>query len=448
MTNVVKCSKCNIVIDEMLSYIQNKVSVIDEVTLVRICTSSFTSEEIKTSKSLLFDSIPTELRKVVRKNKGKEERDMADIIKLFKSAEPTEIPVFVARQLEKLPPITFDHLDCTKLLKDIVRMQATINEMKTTYATLDDLNELKDEFVKIKCDSLPPTSAFKVNTKRGAWLLDSGPMGLSNVHNSSMNEECIINNSGLGSDSSKKTSPRYRNIMRVDEKQRQKSENSKLKGTRLQRSEPAGSVNITMTHECDEAPSAAATSEPSNYHLCVQSRRPAAASPPQVAIASQLTDTEYTTASVANLQREGANEITSKLCNKDEEWQQVSYKKRTQYRFAGKSGIAKDLDCNFKAAERKIPILITNIHGETTEDDIITYIYRKTQETVCLEKIQMRKDKGHNAYKFFVSESKVSLYLDENIWPAGIIFRRFMNFNYRNTNRFSSVDGAKQQNNG
>lgn len=90
-TNVLKCDKCNIVIDEMLSYIQNKVSVIDEVTLVRICVSSFTGEEIKTSKSLLFDSIPTNLRKIIRKNKGKEERDLSDIINLFKSADPDDI---------------------------------------------------------------------------------------------------------------------------------------------------------------------------------------------------------------------------------------------------------------------------------------------------------------------------------------------------------------------
>jgi hypothetical protein len=74
----------------------------------------------------------TKLRKIVRKNKGKEERDIADIINLFKSADTEEMPVFVARQLERLPPITFDHLDCTKLLKDILKIQSDIAEMKST----------------------------------------------------------------------------------------------------------------------------------------------------------------------------------------------------------------------------------------------------------------------------------------------------------------------------
>ena len=442
MTNVVKCSQCNIVIDEMLSYIQNKVSVIDEETLVRICKSSFTSDEIKTSKSLLFESISTDVRKVVRKNKGKEERDMADIIKLFKSAEPTEIPVFVARQLEKLPPITFDHLDCTKLLKDIVRMQSTITDMKATYATLDDLKELKDEFFKIQHDSLPPTSAFKVNSKRGAWALDSGPMGLSNVQNSSMNEECIINNSGLSSNCNKISPPRYREMMRVDEKKQRKNHNFKLKVQ--QRSEPAYSVSCAMTRDCDAASSSAVTSQQASRQARAQS--PALASPAQVA--SQLIDTENNMRLFTSLQRTGDNEISANVQNNEKEWQQVSYKKRTKYRFAGKSGTARDISCNFKAAEKKIPILITNIHSDTTEDDIISYIYSKTQETVCLEKIKIRKDKGHSAYKFFVSGSKLSLYLDESIWPAGIIFRRFINFSNRDTNRMFSVDGLKQQYNG
>lgn len=115
MSVTVKCNVCNIVIDEMLSYIQNKLSVIDEETLVRLCTSAFTAAEIKISKALLFESVPTGKRNVLRKGDRKEQREINDIMNLFRTADPSSIPVFVARQLEKLPPILFDHLDCTKL---------------------------------------------------------------------------------------------------------------------------------------------------------------------------------------------------------------------------------------------------------------------------------------------------------------------------------------------
>ncbi|KAJ8715420.1 hypothetical protein PYW07_009902 [Mythimna separata] len=263
MTNILKCDKCNIVIDEMLSYIQNKVSVIDEETLVRICVSSFTSDEIKQSKSLLFDAIPSNLRKIIRKNKGKEGRDLTDIINLFKSAEPDDIPVFVARRLEKLPPITFDHLDCTKLLKDLVRMQAAMDEIKSTYATLENLRDLRTELFQIRNDSLPPTSAFKVNAKRGAWLLDSGPMGLSHLHNSSVDESGGIHENS--SDLNQGT-PQYRKIRQVQRKQIIESESC----SRRQRSFVAvASAEVTharatsAVNECAATlASAAATSSP------------------------------------------------------------------------------------------------------------------------------------------------------------------------------------------
>ncbi|KAJ8704358.1 hypothetical protein PYW08_013082 [Mythimna loreyi] len=102
MSRVVKCVSCNVVIDELLSYIQNKISVIDEDTLVRLCTSTFTSEDIENSKTLLYESVSVQKAKIKRKNKGKEQRDLVDIINVFKSVEPDQFPIFVARDLEKL----------------------------------------------------------------------------------------------------------------------------------------------------------------------------------------------------------------------------------------------------------------------------------------------------------------------------------------------------------
>lgn len=40
-------------------------------------------------------------------------------------------------------------------------------------------------------------------------------------------------------------------------------------------------------------------------------------------------------------------------------------------------GAANESNCKFKAAERKTPIFITNIHKDTTEIDIIECTYKK-----------------------------------------------------------------------
>ncbi|XP_073953054.1 uncharacterized protein [Choristoneura fumiferana] len=44
-----------------------------------------------------FICVPTGSRKIIRKNKGKEERDLTDIVNLFKSADPEDMPVNIKR---------------------------------------------------------------------------------------------------------------------------------------------------------------------------------------------------------------------------------------------------------------------------------------------------------------------------------------------------------------
>lgn len=91
--------------------------------------STFTSSEIKNSKALLLESLPTDQSKLIRR-KGKEDRDLDEIVSVFKSTDV--VPVFVATELEKLLPIFFHHLDLTKL-------KSEIENIKGTYATVEQL---------------------------------------------------------------------------------------------------------------------------------------------------------------------------------------------------------------------------------------------------------------------------------------------------------------------
>uniref|UniRef100_A0A2H1VBQ0 SFRICE_027239 n=1 Tax=Spodoptera frugiperda TaxID=7108 RepID=A0A2H1VBQ0_SPOFR len=316
MTKVIKCASCNIVIDEMLAYIQNKVSVIDEDTLVRICISSFSKEEIEKSKLLLFESVPGNLIK--RKNKGKEERDLADIVQVFKSKEPDLFPIYVARELERLPPVLFDHLDCTKLLKDLLKLQEEMKNIKSTYVSQSQFEQLRSELLQMKNDSLLPNPE-NVNKRRGAWVLDSGP---------EMN---------LAASSA--------NVLNVNSNQNNYGDNNH-----------------------------------NDWHV-VQKR-----------------------------------------------------KKPSRYRYTGSAGLCRDSEGKFKAADRNIPIFITRIHNDTTDKDIIDYVYNKTKEMITLERISFKYEREYKAYKFFISESKSTLFLDSGLWPQGIIFRRFVNFKRKITN--------------
>lgn len=49
---------------------------------------------------------------------------------------------------------------------------------------------------------------------------------------------------------------------------------------------------------------------------------------------------------------------------------------------------------------------------DTTEHDIQNYIKQKTEDIVTLEKVQMKTDKGHNAFKVLVSKQKLDMFLN------------------------------------
>ncbi|XP_045493986.1 uncharacterized protein LOC123693079 [Colias croceus] len=166
-STVLKCSACNIVINEVLAFMHNKMNVMDEEGLVQICRTAFSTDDIFEAKKLLFDAVP--IRKIKkRKKESKSTRDLEDVIELLKhidATDPERLPIFVARDLHKLPPVTFDHVDVTRLLRDINLLKDELKTIKSTYVTK---TQLKDT---IECSR--EKSLNYINTKRGAYALNS-----------------------------------------------------------------------------------------------------------------------------------------------------------------------------------------------------------------------------------------------------------------------------------
>lgn len=408
MTSALKCNSCNIVIDELLAYIQNKISVVDEVSLIKICISAFKSEEIKRSKTLLFESLPTDMRKIARKKEGKENRDMLDIISLFKSTNVEIIPVFVARDLDKLPPITFDHLDVSKLLKDLVLLKADVCDIRSTYAALSEVDKLRNEIKEIKSTLSPEHSnryrSMNINMKRGGYL-DSGPMGLSHYEYDTVgvNESEIL----INSSSPKQINPKTSSVSKT-----------------IFNKHSEGVVAVSDSY------ASRVMAEPISVGNKTSSANESSAA------AHQLTQARAQTSTVPVHNNSGT------LNDTEDKWTKVEkLKRKNKYRYSGRTGIARDTDgqFNFKAAEIKVPIFITNIHKETTNKDITDYIYNKTKEKVVLEKISIKRQTEYNAYKLFVPQQKISMFLDDELWPAGIIFRRFVHFKHRTADMHSNT---------
>lgn len=395
MSSTLKCNNCNLVVDEMLSYIQNKLSLIDEESLIKICLSTFTSVQIEKSKSLLFESLPSDQRKPARKGQGKDNRVLNDIISVFKVTEPDVMPVFVARDLEKLPPITFDHLDVSKLLKDLTVVQAEIKDIKASYVTTDQLEELKKD---IKSMSVS-VSSRNINRKRGACrddesiLLSQKSISMVECSNSPNNPSLALN----------------------------KNESEIINKVEGMRCKIKTAENILPLSTLNSSPRPANANE--SHQITDNGTLDA-----QLGDSMQI-QYKQSFADVTKLNRHIEN------VDDNNDWIIVRNRKlRMKERFMGKIGNSIiDAGEKFKPADRKVPIFITNVHKDTADVDIENYICRKSAINVKLEKINLRRQTDYNAYKFFVSQSDVHMFLNSEMWPKGIIFRRFVHFRPRIT---------------
>lgn len=404
--NTLKCVNCNIVICELLSFIQNKIDVMDNESLIRICDTAFTVEEVDSAKELLFSSIITNKKKVTRRKEGKKVRDLEDIICVFKVTEPDLIPIFVARDLQKLPPVTFDHVDVTKLLKDLLVVRGEINEIKSKYATVTQLDDLKLELGSNR----PPLSLLARNInakKRGGYLLDSGPVGLSPA--------APVYDDGYS-------------ITRCASAERERTESPKYRSLACTHTEailtgaPAPINSTLLENEMCEVLSGSAVCHTETSQL----KKP----------------------TMAEVARNGEWKTPKKPTDS---WTLVQ-NRRSKNRFTGKTGKATtDVSEKFKAADVKIPLFISNVNKEVAVDDICKYIKNKTTEIVSLEKITMKREKPYNAFKVLVNKNKLDVFLDDQIWPDGVTFRRFIHFKNRREDKNNSIfesEAITKSNNG
>lgn len=79
----------------------------------------------------------------------------------------------------------------------------------------------------------------------------------------------------------------------------------------------------------------------------------------------------------------------------------------------------------------------------TAESDIIAHVYSKTQQNVTLQKLNLKFDKGYNAFKILVPKSKLDVFLGESFWPEGVLFRRFVNFSNVKNKKLESQNNGK-----
>ncbi|XP_047035436.1 uncharacterized protein LOC124641409 [Helicoverpa zea] len=166
-----------LVANELLAFLQQKLDVMDEVSAVQICASNFSEDDVAAAKQLLYRLLNKSDQMVSRRRDGTK-KSIQDIITLLKETDPDDVPTFVAKDLNKLPPVTFDHVDVTSLLKDIVFLKASLADVQkkldASQITVADLRSELNELRKSVTVTGSPVGASNVNMQRGACLDVSG----------------------------------------------------------------------------------------------------------------------------------------------------------------------------------------------------------------------------------------------------------------------------------
>ena len=112
-----------ILVDELLCFITNKIDFLNADVIIQICVQNYDDAVIEQSKRRLYTSCNAESKCKGHRGNGKARKNIEDII-AFLIERNGDTPTFVAKDLNKLPPITFDDVDLTSLLNSIAKTKA------------------------------------------------------------------------------------------------------------------------------------------------------------------------------------------------------------------------------------------------------------------------------------------------------------------------------------
>lgn len=151
-----------LMVNELLCFVTNKMHLLAPKMIVQLCSTTYSDAEIEAAKEQLFGlcADDTTTRKIKRQGPEKGKRNLEDIIQLL-DEKAENMPRFVALDLSKLPPITFDSIDVSSLLDEIQKMRTEIQYLKksvggvteATKTITESMNGLQNRVTRVEKSS-------------------------------------------------------------------------------------------------------------------------------------------------------------------------------------------------------------------------------------------------------------------------------------------------------
>ena len=132
----------NIIINELLCYMLNKIDSVPQDTLVRLISENFDEHEVEAAKGLLCEHVADSVKAGNRRGQNKKQLNIQDIYKMTLECNRDELPRFVALSLAKLPPVSIDCIDVSSLLRKQQVMEIEVSQLKSM---IDDVLKMSVE---------------------------------------------------------------------------------------------------------------------------------------------------------------------------------------------------------------------------------------------------------------------------------------------------------------
>ena len=136
-----------VVQNELLCFMQNKMDIFTQNMLVKSIVNFYTDSEIKEAKDMLFDKygnkVSPSLKNCQRTGNGKSEKNVLDIYALLGRISLDICPVYVAANLAKLPPLDPDNYDAMALSQQVNEVRKGMSEFNNIASLFSEVNDIK-----------------------------------------------------------------------------------------------------------------------------------------------------------------------------------------------------------------------------------------------------------------------------------------------------------------
>ena len=129
-----------VILNELLSFVAYKLNIMPPDTIIQLCASFYSDDEVDTDKILLFDLCADQAdrqdRLIKRSGQKKKQLSLKDIVSfLVRKHDAINAKLcFAAADLGRLPPIGFDSIDVCTLLAQLQATMADLEGVKANVA--------------------------------------------------------------------------------------------------------------------------------------------------------------------------------------------------------------------------------------------------------------------------------------------------------------------------